>query len=348
MTQKINVGLIGLGRIADLHAAFYEKNEKARIYGVCDAREALVRQRKKQWNAVKAFTDYHDMLQDPELDAVEIITPHDLHETMTIEAIRCGKHIALQKPMSTSLESADRMLEALAGFNKIFRVTDNYLFYPPILLAKKMIASGDIGEPAAIRIKMISGATGGWQVPDSAWQWRLTESAQGRGLQTFDHGHHLWAASYFLLGNVERVSAWIDSADGIIDCPAVIMWKYKDRPCYGTCEYTFGSEMEIPSKYYANDEWIEITGSKGIVVIRRCTGNILDGPAVALFRNSRWKYFDDVPDDWAQGFIGAARNFIDAVRGDQQPVLSGVEAREILNMSLAIARSSQERKEIIL
>ena len=88
MNQKINVGLIGLGRIADLHAAFYENNEKARIFAVCDIREDTAKKRREQWKAEKAFTDYREMLIDPELDAVEIITPHNMHEAMTLEAIK--------------------------------------------------------------------------------------------------------------------------------------------------------------------------------------------------------------------------------------------------------------------
>jgi predicted dehydrogenase len=348
MMNRINVGFIGLGRIADLHAKFYENHETAAIYAVCDTEEELLRQRKHEWKAEKAFVDYREMLCDPDLDAVEILSPHPLHESMTLDAVKANKHIALQKPMTTSLESARRMIEALSGFEKVFKVTDNYLFYPPILLARKMIESGEIGEPTAIRIKMVSGAKGGWQVPDSAWEWRLEESIRGRGFQTFDHGHHLWAVSCFLLGRVERVCAWIDSADGVVDCPAVVMWKYRDKPCYGTCEYTFGAGIEIPSKYYANDEWIEVTGSQGIVIIRKCTGNLVEGPAVSLYRKSRWRHFDDVPDDWAEGFVGAAQNFIDAVRGDQSPILSATAACEVLNMSLAIARSSRERREISL
>ena len=190
--------------------------------------------------------------------------------------------------------------------------------------------------------------TGGWQVPDAAWEWRLKEGEAGRGLQTFDHGHHLWATAWFLLGEVERVVSWIDSADGIVDSPAVMMWKYKGCKVYGTCEYSFSSEMTIPSRYYANDEWIEITGSQGIIMIKRCTGNLLDGPAVSLFRKTRWEHFEQINSDWAQGFVGSTQNFIRAIRGEEEPLLTGHQAREILKMNLAIARSSETRREVCL
>ena len=102
-------------------------------------RKEIAAQRAGQWGAVKVYTDYHRMLTDPHLDAVEILTPHKLHEAMVIDAARAGKHIALQKPMTISLESADRMLAATKQAGVILQVTDNYVFYPPIARARKMI-----------------------------------------------------------------------------------------------------------------------------------------------------------------------------------------------------------------
>ena len=167
-------------------------------------------------------------------------------------------------------------------------------------------------------------------------------------MQTFDHGHNLWASAWHLLGPVERVVSWIDSVDGIIDSPAVIMWKYRDRVCYGMCEYAHADEMQIPSKYYANDEWFEITGSRGIIVIHRCTGNIMEGPAVSLFNGKKWQHYTDIVSDWAEGFKLATFNFINAIKGDAAPLLSGEQGREILKFALAIGKSANVRREIYL
>ncbi len=344
--DKLNIGIIGCGRISDLHYHGYADNPAARIYAVCDTQEKIARARQKEWNAVRAYTDYREMLGDENIDAVEILTPQTLHETMVIDAAGAGKHIALQKPMTISLAGADRMLKSTAQAEVVFKVTDNYLFYPPITEAKKMIDQGEIGTPSNIRMKLISGGSGGWDVPPSAWEWRLAEKEAGRGMQTFDHGHHLWAVAWFLLGDIERVSAWIDSIDGIIDSPAVIIWKYKEGVKYGMCEYAHAAEMTIPSRYYANDEWLEITGSRGIILINRCTGNIKEGPALSLFKGDRWRHYTDIETDWGQGFIGSVHNFIAAVRGEVPPLLTGREGRTILKINLAIARSAQARREV--
>ncbi len=344
--STINVGIIGCGRIADLHYPWYKNNRDARVYAISDCDDLIMARRKKEWKVEKSYANFRDLLADPKVDAVEILTPQILHEEMALEAARAGKHIAVQKPMTTDLPSADRMIEASLKSGKILRVTDNYLFYPPIVLAKKMIDDGEIGEPNNMRIKLISGGSGGWAIPPAAWEWRLKESMEGRPIQTFDHGHHLWSVASFLQGRVERVASWIDSLDGVIDCPAVIMWKCEGGTRYGSCDYAHAPDLHIPSKYYGNDEWFEVTGTRGMILVHRCTGNILGGPAVSLFNGKRWKHFSNVKSDWSDGFTGATKNFIAAIKGDEAPLLSGEGGREILRLDLAIQRSSMSRREV--
>jgi predicted dehydrogenase len=344
----INVGIIGCGRIADLHYLGYRESREAKIYAVCDTNAETAEARKKEWDAVKSYSDYRELLQDSNIDAVEILTPHNLHEEMVVEAARAGKHIAVQKPMTISLKSADRMIAAAEKSGRVFKVTENYIFYPPLLLAKKMIEEGEIGDPINLRIKFISGSSGGWKVPSSAWEWRMKEILDGRGTATFDHGHHLWSTAWFLLGDIERVSGWIDPTNQVVDCPAVIMWKYRNSNRYGVCDFAHSDDLHIPSKYYANDEWIEITGSRGIIFIHRCTGNIHEGPAVSLFNGHSMRRISDLDSDWSAGFIGATRNFINAINGKEEPMLSGKEGREILRFSLAIQKSAGLRREVYL
>ncbi|MEJ5362517.1 MAG: Gfo/Idh/MocA family oxidoreductase [Spirochaetota bacterium] len=345
--SKINVAFIGIGRIADLHYLGYKNNKNACLYALCDSNAKLLEQRKKQWKVSTIYTNYRDLLADPKVDAVEILTPHALHEEMVIAAAKAGKHIALQKPMTNDLESADRMLKATKGSGKIFRVTDNYTFYPPIQLAKKIIGNGDIGKPIAVRIKFIGGGSGGWYVPPEAWQWRLkehTESGGIRGFDTFDHGHHLWTTAFYLCGGFEKAAGWIDSIDGIIDAPAVMIWKHTNG-CYGSIEFVHMPALSIPSKYYANDEWIEVSGTHGIVVIRRCTGNITKGPAVGVFTSKGWKNYT-VHCDWSLGFIGATHNFVNAILGNEKVMLTGNNAREILRFSIAVQKASHVQREV--
>lgn len=347
--QKINVGIIGCGRIADLHYLGYQNNSEARIYAVCDIDKELAEKRKQDWQALKAYTNYQELLADKELDAVEILVPHNqnLHETLVVAAAKAGKHIALQKPMATSLASADRMLEIINKEKVVYKVTENYVFYPPIVKAKELIEAGTIGEVTNLRIKFISGSSGGWEVPSNSWQWRMEEILAGRGTATFDHGYHLWSTAYFLLGEVEKVAGWIDFSQDVIDCPAIIIWKYKNSNKYGSCDFAHSSNLYIPSKYYANDEWIEVTGSQGVIRINRCSGNIDSGPVLSIFDGKSIKHID-IESDWSAGFKGATQNFIDAIKGKASPLLSAKEGREILRFALAVQKTARLNREVYL
>lgn len=344
----INVGFVGCGRIADLHCLGYKNNPHARIRAVCDADPERAERRRSEWGAERAYTKYRDLLQNPDIDAIEVLTPFETHEKIVIDALKAEKHVAVQKPMTTTLRSADRMLAAAGKTGKVFKVTECYVCWPPLVLAKQLIEAGRIGDPLGMRIKYICSPHGGWDVPASTLQQQIEKAAKGFGLETFDHGHHEWATAWYLLGSVERVSAWIDSVDGLLDCPATIMWKYRDGKRYGIADFMFAAEMHMPTHYYPNDEWYEVNGSRGILLVNRGTGNILEGPSVSLFDGHTWEHFSNVPSDWSEGFIGATRNFIAAIRGEEPPLLTGAQGREILRFATAIARSARKRRDVYL
>ena len=87
MTERMHVGFIGAGRIADLHALGYDGNADASLYAVCDADADWAARRAQEWGAERSFTDYRELLSDPKLDAVEVLTAH--------RAAREGRPVAL-------------------------------------------------------------------------------------------------------------------------------------------------------------------------------------------------------------------------------------------------------------
>ncbi len=346
--EKINIGMIGCGLIANLHALGYRDNPRLRLHAICDVDEQLLASRKEEWGVGRTFTDYRELLTDPAIDAVEVITPHKLHERITIDALDANKHVALQKPMTTSLASADRIVAHAKKSGLVFKVTDNYVAYPPIVLARKLIDDGEIGDPQMLRMKMINSPLGGWDMPVASYDWRFDEYSEGRFSETFDHGHHEWATAWYLMGEIERVVAWIDSVDGVLDTPVTLMWKHREGKKYGICDFVYSEKLHIPSKYYPNDEWIEITGSRGIIFVRRCSGEIHGGPAVSRFGNDGWTHYDEVESDWAEGFRMALENFADAIQGEAEPLLSGQQGRDILRMSFAVYQAAKKRREVYL
>ena len=97
MVDKIRIGIVGLGRISALHLPAYitENNLNAELVAVCDKNRKRVQQVAEECNVEKQYTDFSDLLQDNTIDAIEILTPHPLHASMTIKAAEAGKHISL-------------------------------------------------------------------------------------------------------------------------------------------------------------------------------------------------------------------------------------------------------------
>ena len=109
----VNVAIVGTGRISDLHAPGYLKNEKARIYAVCDIEEDKAQIKGKEWGvtANNVYSDYDKMLLNDEIDAVELLIPHHLHKEFTVKALEAGKHVSVQKPMANSITECKEMID---------------------------------------------------------------------------------------------------------------------------------------------------------------------------------------------------------------------------------------------
>ena len=85
--ETVRVGFLGCGRIADLQCLGYLGHPQARIHAVCDVDGALAKRRAEEWSAERVYTDYEQLVSDPDLDLIEILTPHHLHEEHAIAAL---------------------------------------------------------------------------------------------------------------------------------------------------------------------------------------------------------------------------------------------------------------------
>ena len=160
--------------------------------------------------AQRVFTDHRELLALPDIDLVEILTPHHLHYQHTLDAAAAGKHISLQKPMAISVAQADEMINAARQAGVIFKVFENFIFYPPVLRAKELIAAGEIGEPLTIRIKSnAANSPNAWPIQAATQEWRFQPEKCGGGPLVFDDGHHKFSLAWYFMGMAEEVHAWI-------------------------------------------------------------------------------------------------------------------------------------------
>jgi len=373
--SRLKFVIVGCGRIATLHAAGYRESSDAQLWGVLDTDMEAANKFARENGVAKVYKSYDEVLSDPEVAAVELLLPHHLHCEYTVKACKAKKHVSVQKPMAMNLGECDLMIKAAADNNVKLKVFENFVFYPPYRFAKKLLDDGEIGEPLGIRLKMNNASLGslasknipsavrkempagvgetGWEVEGKSWTWRFNDDLSGGGPLVFDDGQHKFSIILYMLGDVEKVVAWIDKTAVVpgvyTDAPAVIMWKHKDKKLYGTWDITDSEQMFIHSKYYTCDERVEITGQRGIIWITRCTASLLpDVAPVVMYRDGKLTEFWDMKHDWVDSFEASTLDFIDAVKNDREPVLSGERGRDVLKFSLATLDSALKNKEVYL
>jgi predicted dehydrogenase len=349
--EPIRAAIVGCGRISDLHELGYRERSDARIAAVCDSNRGRAKAKAKAWGVARVYTKYQQVLDDPDIDLVELLTPHHLHCEMTVSACRAGKHVSVQKPMALSIAEADQMIAVAAENGVQLRVYENFIFYAPAVKARQLIRAGEIGEPRMIRAHVSTGtAENSWDIPLSAWLWRFNEKQCGGGPLVFDHGYHLFSIIYDLMGAVERVSAWIDKtpvAPGIyVDAPATFMFQFKAPRCYGVMDIAHTPKMRIESDYYADDDRIEIIGEKGILMINRYTARTIDLPELILFKDGKTTPIPVKGVAWHDSFIDCTQHMFDVLHRGEAPRLSGQTGKAVLQFTLAALMSAEKGREV--
>ncbi len=127
--KKLRIGVIGAGRISRVHTPnLVHRVERAEVVALADIDLEAARKLGEPLGTPKILTDYHEILNDPTIDAVFICSPTDTHVTIAVEAARAGKHIFCEKPVDQSLEEIRKVIEAVdaagvkcqVGFNRRF------------------------------------------------------------------------------------------------------------------------------------------------------------------------------------------------------------------------------------
>jgi predicted dehydrogenase len=347
--DKVRLAIVGCGNICQLNAPGYLAHPRCDVVALCDTDPARAERRAREWGiAPRIYADYAQVLDDPAVDAVELLTPTYLHAEQIVAGLRAGKHVSCQKPITVSVAEADRVAVAVAEARTTFRVTENFLYYPPIVKAKELLDAGAIGEPSLVRIhttraREIVGQT--MELDPDALIWRR-DPGRNPGGALYDDGVHKYATAMYWIGEIGEISAIVGGGgDFLQETPSVATWRFKGRECLGLIDYTYAPEMAIRSRYYRADEFFEIHGSRGILWVTRCTGEMLDLPPVVLIKGTETTSYQ-VPMDWRLGFDGAARDFVDGVLEGRQPAQDVQTARRVLQVPLAIYEASRSRRPV--
>lgn len=210
--KRLNVALVGAGFMGKAHTVAYSNMPKffwpAPAYPVlktlCDIDPKIAEDSCERFGYEKWCTDWHDVVNDPEIDIVSICTPNNAHAPIAIAALNAGKHVLCEKPIASTRKDAEAMAAAAAEAAKKGVISMNAYQYrrvPALVLAKKFIDEGSIGKILNVRCTYLQS----WSAdPSSPLSWRFQKDIAGAGTLG-DIASHVIDIAQMLAGDIESV-----------------------------------------------------------------------------------------------------------------------------------------------
>jgi predicted dehydrogenase len=200
----LRLAIIGIGWAGERQIqAVRELNRKISVIAVMDNDPDFLKTRAAELVIECTYTRYEDVLNDPDVDAVSICTPHGLHCPMALEAAAAGKHILVEKPIALTVEDATRMIDVAEANGVKLYVAENLCYRPIAAFLREVVQTGQhIGELTA------ASHVAGFRAPNFGYPGRrswLTEPGLGGTGTWMLHGIHTMAQLRYIFGEVETV-----------------------------------------------------------------------------------------------------------------------------------------------
>jgi predicted dehydrogenase len=148
--KPIRVAIIGLGFGAEF-IPIYQKYPGAEIYAICRRDQKGLDECGGRYNIKARFTDFRELLKDPDVDAVHINSPIPDHAWMSVEALKAGKHVACTVPMGTSIDECRQIVEAQRASGKIYMMMETVVYSREYLFVKELYDKGELGRLQFLR-----------------------------------------------------------------------------------------------------------------------------------------------------------------------------------------------------
>ena len=200
MAEKLKTALLGCGKVADLHAAAFVNLEDSLFTAVCGRNPEKTASFASKYG-VKAYTDVSEMISEEKIDVVSICTPHPDHRIPAIASMEAGAHVLIEKPLASSLEDCDAMLEASKQHGREIGVICQRRWYPSAQRVKQAIDTGKIGKPVFGTVNML-----GWRDKEyyNSDPWRGSWKGEGGGVLVNQAPHQLDLLQWYM-GEIDEL-----------------------------------------------------------------------------------------------------------------------------------------------
>jgi len=163
--RKINIAIIGLGFGAEF-IPIYQQHPNANMYAICQRDTEKLNNIGDAFGITKRYTDYDELLKDPDIDAVHINTPIQNHAEQSLKALRAGKHVACTVPMATTVEECRQIVAAVKETGLTYMMMETVIYSREFLFVKELYESGEMGKLQFLRAshqQEMAGWPGYWE-----------------------------------------------------------------------------------------------------------------------------------------------------------------------------------------
>ncbi|MDB6031351.1 MAG: oxidoreductase [Verrucomicrobiales bacterium] len=348
MSDKLRCAVIGTGAFGTNHLVSLSACPRATIVALAESDPQRAKEAGERFKIPRTYSDYRELLEQPDIDAVTIATPNHLHAPVALAALQARKHVLLEKPMATASKDAVKIIETAKKMKRVVMVAQNFRFNRHTQLAKMAIERGTLGE--------VYHARGFWLrrngIPRIG-SWFTQKQFAGGGC-TFDIGVHVLDACLHLMGDfdIQSVSAHTHA-------------KFGPR---GLGEFEWGKSAIDAKRTFDVDDFstalLRTRSGKSIVLEvawAAFTGNETREHGIDLLGTNAGlslypaKLFRNGPEGYEEVFLNQPKlpysedrihHFVSSILDGTRPLVKPEESLAVLQVLEAIYKSSASGKEV--
>jgi predicted dehydrogenase len=344
MSERVRVGLVGSQFITSIHAESLGHCAGAQLYAVASPTPGHAQAFAAKWAIPNHFIDYRKMLEMDDLDMIVIGAPNNLHRAITVDAAAAGKHVVCEKPLCMNLSEADQMIAACRQAKVKLMYAEELCFAPKYVRLKQLLDDGALGKP--VLIKQSEKHDG----PHAPHFWDVERSGGG---VTMDMGCHAIEFFRWILGRPKIASVYAqmgtyvhtDKTKG--DDNSILIFEFENG--------AMAMAEESWTKLGGMDDRSEVHGSKGVAYADLLHGNSIEtystvgyGYAVEKAGSTVGWSFTIYEEAWNYGFPQELAHFVDCVKNDKPPLVTGEDGRAVLEAIFAAYESAGTGRKVAL
>ena len=354
--KKIKTGVIGCGKIGHFHAQCYQQIPNSEFVAACNWNIGRAQEFAEKYG-VKAFDSVEQMVKETGVEAVSICTPHPNHAKMAVEAAKLGVHVAIEKPLASTLADCDAIMEAVKEAGVVGAMVCQRRFYRPVQRIAKAIADGKIGKPILGSVNVL-----GWRDMNyyRSDHWRGTWKGEGGGVLVNQSVHQLDLLLSFM-GEIDSLYGMWDTLNHPeleVDDTAVAVIRFKNG-ALGTISVSNSQNPALFGNvrvHGSNGASVGVQTDGGAMFIAGVSG-ITEPPVndmwtvpgeedmLETYKKEDSEFFNSV-DSNLFFHQEQLQDFVDAIVEGREPMVTLEDGRRAVELFTAIYRSQRDKQLI--